>query len=117
MKSFSFGDNPAMADELLALVLEGKKTATAGTEADVVGERMTIQDGLGNPRAIIEITELTQRRFNEVDESFAYDEGEGDRTLEYWRKAHKEFFTREGVYTDDMMVCCERFKLIEVLKK
>lgn len=106
-----------MADELLVLVLEGKKTAITGTEADEVGEQITIQDGLGNPKAIIEIIEVTQRRFKEVDESFAHDEGEGDQTLEYWRKAHKEFFTREGTYSDDMQVYCERFKLIGILRK
>lgn len=115
MKSFAFGDTPAMADELLALVLEGKKTATAGTEADEVGEQFIIQDGLGNPRAIIEITEVIRRQFNEVDESFAYHEGEGDRTLEYWRNEHRDFFTREGTYSDDMEVYCERFKLVKVI--
>jgi uncharacterized protein YhfF len=119
MKSISFGDSPAMADELLALVLSGKKTATTGAtedaSSDEVGERIIIQDGREKPRAIIQITEVSVRKFNDVDDSFAYDEGEGDRTLEYWRKEHKDFFTREGTYADDMEVCCERFKLIEVL--
>jgi uncharacterized protein YhfF len=26
--------------------------------------------------------------YNEVDEHFAFDEGESDRTLEFWRQVH-----------------------------
>ena len=43
-ESFSFGDNPALADELLELVLVGKKTATwwaasEGVKGSEVGKR------------------------------------------------------------------------------
>jgi uncharacterized protein YhfF len=118
--SFSFGDNPAMADELLALVLAGKKTATtkaatSSASENEVGKQWIVKDGRGRPRAIIEVVEYIRQPFQEVDESFAYDEGEGDRTLAYWRKAHKDFFTREGTYSDAMEVYCERFNLIQVL--
>jgi hypothetical protein len=41
--------------------------------------------------AILKTIELTKRRFDEVDEAFAYDEGEGDRSLQYWREAHTEY--------------------------
>ncbi|MGL4240942.1 MAG: ASCH domain-containing protein, partial [Beijerinckiaceae bacterium] len=94
---FSFGDSPAMADELLALVIAGMKTATCGPLRDfpdgsakrpVVGRRDIVLDGLGRPAAVIETTEITERRFDEVDERFAYDEGEGFRTLEDWRNGH-----------------------------
>ena len=57
--------------------------------------------------------------FNMVDAQFAYDEGEGDRSLEYWRQAHWRFF--EGTcaeigreLSDDMPVVCERFKVLFV---
>ena len=36
------------------------------------------------------------RRFGDVDAQFAWTEGEGDRTLEYWREAHIRFFAAEG---------------------
>ena len=57
-----------------------------------------MRDGAGHSRAVIETIELTQRRFPEVDAAFAYDEGEGDRTLSYWRKAHETYFTRLGQF-------------------
>ena len=52
------------------------------------------------------------RRFDEVDRSFAFDEGEGDRTLEYWRRAHSPYFTRRGAFSPDMLLWCERFRVI-----
>ncbi len=121
MQSFTFGDNPIMADELLQLVLIGKKTATCWaatnkTGANPVGTHMIIKDSLGRERAVIETIECNKRRFNEVDESFAHDEGEGDRTLAYWRKEHQDYFTREGLYTDTMEVFCERFKLVKIIE-
>jgi uncharacterized protein YhfF len=63
---------------------------------------------------VIETTEVTYRRYNEVDAQFAYDEGEGDRSLAYWREAHRNYFTRLGRFSDDMMLMCERFRLVEV---
>ena len=69
-------------------------------------------DGAGCPRAIVETVELTQRRFDEVDEAFAFDEGEDDRTLASWRRAHRNYFGRQGTYAPDMLLYCERFRLV-----
>ena len=35
------------------------------------------------PRCVIETTEVSYRRYDEVDAAFAYEEGEGDRSLAY----------------------------------
>ena len=120
MQSFSFGDSPELADELLALVLAGKKTATCwaasvGLKGVEVGGRWRVNDGRGRPRAIIETIELTRRSFKDVEASFAYDEGEGDRSLASWRSAHRNYFSREGTYSEDMELFCERFKVVEML--
>ena len=118
LRSFAFGDGPRLADELLELVLAGVKTATCSTEDEpntsTPGERWIVLDGRGNPRCVIETTEITYRRFGEVDAAFAHDEGEGDRSLAYWRSAHRQYFGRLGKFSDDMMLMCERFRLIEV---
>jgi uncharacterized protein YhfF len=57
--------------------------------------------------------ELTECRFDEVDELFAFEEGEGDRTLSYWRDAHQRYFTRRRQFSEDMMLWCERFRVVE----
>ena len=74
---------------------------------------MVMLDGAGISRAVLETVELVQRRFSEVDEAFAVDEGEGDRTLTYWRTAHQRYFGRYGTFSPDMLLYCERFRLIE----
>ena len=82
LEHFSFGDSPALADELAALVLAGTKTATCWAASDgastYVGKQMVVLSGSERPLAIIETVELTRRRFSEVDAAFAYDEGEGE---------------------------------------
>lgn len=118
LRSFAFGDGPRLTDELLALVLKGVKTATCSTEDEpntsTPGERWIVLDGQGQPRCVIESTEVTYRRFAEVDAAFASDEGEGDRSLAYWRDAHRQYFGRQGKFSEDMMLMCERFRLVEI---
>jgi uncharacterized protein YhfF len=120
--AFSFGDSPALADELAALVVHGPKRATAGLlaayEADhepvpVAGTYSVVLDGAGNPVCLIRTRAVEIRPVGEVDEAFAWDEGEGDRTLRYWREAHDDFFGRSGFpYSDASLVVLERFDLI-----
>jgi uncharacterized protein YhfF len=115
LESFAFGDSPALADELLALVLAGKKTATCwaaseGGKGVEIGKRWIVKDGQGRARAVVETVELTRRRFKEVDAAFAFDEGEGDRSLGWWRRAHTNYFTRRGEFAPGMEVYCERFR-------
>jgi uncharacterized protein YhfF len=120
LRSFAFGDGPDLADELLELVLRGIKTATCSTEDEpntsTQGERWIVLDGRGLPRCVIETTEITYRRYGEVDAAFAHDEGEGDRSLAYWREAHRRYFGRLGRFSEDMMLMCERFRLVEIFE-
>ena len=121
LRSFAFGDSSDLADELLELVLKGIKTATCSTQDEpntsTPGERRIVLDGRGEPRCVIESTEVTYRRYNEVDAAFAYEEGEGDRSLRYWREAHRNYFGRMGKFSEDMMLMCERFHLVEVFAR
>ncbi|MBL9098760.1 MAG: ASCH domain-containing protein [Alphaproteobacteria bacterium] len=121
---WSFGDNPKLADELLALVLAGKKTATCGAlwqyESEGAplpkpGGRSIVLDGANRPRCVIETAEVETKPFDTVDAQFAHDEGEGDQSYAYWREAHETYFRRQGPFSPDMLVVCERFRLIEVL--
>src|ERR1700733_3942030 len=112
LETFAFGDGPDLANGLLALVLSGAKRATCWAECQgllsaEVGKLMVVLDGQGIPKAVLKTIELTKRRFDEVDEALTYDEGEGDRTLRYWREAHTRYFTRLGSYAPNMMLWCE----------
>jgi uncharacterized protein YhfF len=88
-----------------------------GSQIPKPGDLSIILDGRGLPICLIETVEVEVKPFNQVDSQFAFDEGEGNRTIEFWRDAHWRFFTRtcqeigrEPV--QDMPVVCERFKLI-----
>ena len=120
LRSFAFGDGRALADELLDLVMKGVKTATCSTEGEpntsTPGERWIVLDGSGRPACVIETAEVSYRRFGEVDAAFAFEEGEGDRSLSYWRAAHRNYFGRLGKFSEDMMLMCERFRLVEVFE-
>jgi uncharacterized protein YhfF len=121
LETFSFGDGPALADELAALVLAGVKRATCWAASEgmptAIGKRMVMLDGGGRPRAVLETVELALRRFDEVDPAFAWDEGEDDRSLESWRRAHRAYFTRRGQFAEGMWLWCERFRLVEVIER
>jgi uncharacterized protein YhfF len=119
--TFAFGDNRALCDELLALVRAGKKTATCGAARDfgpgaeplpVAGRRDIALDWDGKPALVIETVEVTHRRFREVDADFALAEGEND-DLDGWRRDHRAYFERNGGWSEDMELVCERFRLVE----
>ena len=120
------GDQLPLVDELLTLIIDGRKRATCGLVADYVaagdplprvGGHLIICDGAGAPRAILRSIELRIGPFNSVDASFAYDEGEGDRTLESWLAGHRRFFdrvsaTRGATWSEDDEAIFERFDVV-----
>ncbi|MDY0410170.1 ASCH domain-containing protein [Virgibacillus soli] len=123
---WAFGSSKEGADELAALVLEGIKTATASNYAlfELQGEQVPypglyniILNGDGKAVAIIETTSVEIVPFHEVSADFAYLEGEGDRSLQYWRDVHEEFFANEWKaigqeFDENMLVVCEGFKVV-----
>lgn len=122
----SWGDNPKLADELGDLIVRGIKTATCsalweweaeGNPIPKQGQVTVVLDGSGNPLCIVETTEVTIRQFDQVNDVFAQAEGEGDFSLDYWREAHRNFFSRTlpkigREFSEDMPLVCERFQVI-----
>ncbi|WP_416907248.1 MAG: ASCH domain-containing protein [Polymorphobacter sp.] len=116
---FAFGDTAQMADELLALVRAGTKTATCWAavhgQRAAVGMQAVITDSRGRPGAQIEITALECVPFLEVGAAHAHDEGAGDQSLAFWRAYHEAWFRRAGVFRRDMGVWCARFRVVALL--
>jgi uncharacterized protein YhfF len=88
-----------------------------GEAIPVPGDYSVILDGHGIARCIIRTTNVDVLPFDKVDAAFAYGEGEGDCSLEYWRDVHWRYFIRElaGLgreATRDMPVVCERFEVV-----
>jgi uncharacterized protein YhfF len=122
----AFGNSPEMATELADLVMAGIKRATASLALDYgegrepmpkPGDFVMMLDGVGRPRFIWQTTEVTIKPLSQVDEAFARDEGEGDRTRDWWLDAHRRYFarqsTREGFEIDDeILTVFERFEVV-----
>ena len=97
--AWAFGEEP---DLLADLVLKGEKTATASAydlyalEDEPLPQEGTfdiILDSQNQAVCIVEITGVSVEPFNQVSAQHAYKEGEGDKTLTYWRQVHEDFFT------------------------
>lgn len=125
-KAEGWGNTPAMADELGGLIAAGTKTATCsalwsweaeGETPPVGGELTVVVDGRGDPLCIVETFEVTRRRYCDVDADFARQEGEGDLSLDYWRRVHRQFFTETLAdigrgFTEALPLVCERFRKV-----
>ena len=122
----AFGDGPEMASALAALVVAGTKRATASLLRDyadgrlprpAVGDWVVVIDGAARPRCIWRTTGIEIKRLDAVDARFAWDEGEGERTREWWLAAHRHYFgrqaAREGFAFDDSIeTVFERFTVV-----
>jgi len=121
-----FGDTEEDAEQCAKLVSAGIKTATSGLvwEMEADGEKMpepgdiAIVTGLGGePVCVIEVIECVVKPFNEVDEQFAFEYGEWDRTLAGWRRASWAYFSNccEAIGrepSETMPLACQRFRLV-----
>jgi uncharacterized protein YhfF len=125
VSAWQFGADP---DYLAKLVIDGIKTATCSgyifyelenEPLPTTEDYSIILNSDDKPLAIIKTVEVTLTPMNEVTEEFAVAEGEGDRTYQYWWEAHEKFFRNElnaigREFSEDMLLVCERFEVIDV---
>ena len=127
LEAFAFGDSEALGNELAELVVSGPKRATVGwiAEAEALGEHQPavgdcwiVLDGAGQPRCTIRTVETFVAPLIAVDDRFAWDEGEGDRTRAWWFDAHRRYFARRagvlGIPFDEAAspLLYERFEVV-----
>lgn len=122
-EAWSFGVDP---DILAQLVVNGHKTGTSSLyilyeltnePLPKVNDYSIILDSNNNAVCIIQNIKVDIIPFNEITAEHAYKEGEGDKSLKYWRKVHQEFFTEslskiDMKFTYDMKVVYEEFKVV-----
>ncbi|MDH4223855.1 MAG: ASCH domain-containing protein [candidate division Zixibacteria bacterium] len=123
---YYFGNRKQLADELAELVRTGIKTATSTLfwefEHDCepmprVGDFTVVTNWEGEPRCIIEIMEVEMKKFSETDEQFAYDYGEGERTLAWWKEDMSQYYTKlcekiGKTFSENITLVCERFRVL-----
>jgi uncharacterized protein YhfF len=123
---YYFCDNKKDADECADLVVKDIKKATATSRwwfnqhkecLPKVDDLAIVTDWIGNPKAIIETTKVEHVAFNKITAEFAEIEGEGDKSLEYWKKVHLAYYEREmesynDEFDENMIIVCEHFRRI-----
>ena len=122
-EAWPFGEAP---DKLADLVLKGIKTATCSAydlyminnePMPQAGDYSVILNSKGDAVCIIKTIKAYVAEFNKVSKEHAYKEGEGDRSLEYWRKVHEKFLTNElasvnKAFNENTKVLCEEFEVV-----
>ena len=126
IEAWAFGATQKDANELASWVDKGIKTATTSAyelyskdeAVPKAGEWSIILDGNQQPVCVIRECCVEIIPYNLISKEHAYHEGEGDRSYEYWRRVHDDFFTREykeigkEFYPQAPMVC-EVFEKVE----
>ena len=114
------------ADKLAELTARGRKTATSsaypiyeavGAELPRSGEYSVLMRRDGSAVCVVYTSNVYVVPYRDVSEHHAWREGEGDRSLTYWRKVHESFFSecmeKEGLaFNEDMGVVCEEFSRV-----
>ena len=130
----ALGHTRALADTLAALVVAGVKRAQATPLRDFAaeaatqdgdqsadlphpGDHLVVLDGSGVPCAIVRTTQVEKRLFNQIDDAFAFEAGEGDLSLRWWLTAHRQDFAErahaEGFEADERMeLLLEYFEVV-----
>jgi len=114
---WAFGNTEQQADDVVKLILNGTKTATCsnldGEGIPLAGDVFVVVDGKNVPICAVELTTVEMKTYDQVDEAHAYAEGEGDRSLAYWRKELQSFFEEYELFSPDMTLVLMNFKVIE----
>ena len=122
-EAWAFGDAP---DKLADLVVSGIKTATCSAydlyqlEQEPLpqkGDYSVILNSKDEAVCIIKTVRVYVSEFNKVSADHAYKEGEGDRSLDYWRKVHENFLINELAavhksFDENTKVVCEEFEVV-----
>lgn len=117
------GSTPEEANRGAALILSGVKTATSSApwhypdgKLPFTGALSALIDGEGKPLAVLETTRIAVTPFGELAEDFAFDYGEGDRSLAWFRSDigawYRQEAERHGVeFNDETELICEWFEV------
>ena len=120
MKRWQFGiDN----DKLIELVLKGQKRATTSLYNEYIkeqeplpkkGEKSIIQYSNNKDACLIVIKKVIITQFKNITEELAFIEGEGDKSLKYYKDEHTKIFKKiDKSFSEESKVVFEIFKVLK----
>lgn len=127
LRSIEFGNPGESRDQLISLILDGNKRATAGTlewdymaenePIETVGEKLAVLDNEGRQIATIQATRVEVTRFADVPTEFALAEAEGDLSGDDFRASHFAYWSKLGLpIEDETKIVLLYFDLVEDLR-
>ena len=125
-EAYHFCNNKKDADACAILTVQGIKQATSPSlwwykqfnmPKTKVGDLDIITNFQCQPKAIIQFTKIEHLKFKDITAEYASIEGEGDKSLDYWKKVHWDYYAEEMKPFDerpseDMVIVCQHFKTI-----
>ncbi len=125
-KVIHFYDNETDADRCAELICKETKRATTHSlkglqlrneKLPKIGDFYVVTDWGGNAKCVIRTTGVKLLPYFSVKEEHARLEGEGDKSLEYWKKTHWDYYTRElaglgAAPKESMIVVFEEFEML-----
>ncbi len=120
-RTMHFYDNEKDANECAQLVKNGIKKAISHSLLGLqyrkeplpkIGDFTVVTDWNGKAQCIVRTTSVKLKPYFSIDGEYAKLEGEGDKSLAFWKKVHWDYFTRELAFfdrvpRDSMIVVCE----------
>lgn len=125
-KTIHFCDNEKDANECAKLVKKGIKKATSDSLLGIqyrneklpkIGDFTVVTDWGGKAQCIVKTTKVRFKPFFSINEEYAKSEGEGDKSLSYWKKVHWKYYTKElevfnRLPRESMIVVCQEFEKV-----
>lgn len=125
-KSYYYCDNKRDADECAQLVVQRIKQATSTSvwwfkkfneELPCPGDLAIITNWDGVPKAVVKTTRVEIVKYKDITPEYAIIEGEGDKSLEYWKDVHWKYYSNEmkehgEIPSEEMEIVCEYFETI-----
>jgi len=128
LRTIEFGSPGESRNNLISMILDGNKRATAGTlewdylaedePIEHVGEKLAVLDNENQQVATIQVTRVEVKKFSEVPDEFALAEAEGDLSGEDFRASHFAYWTQVGLEIKaETEIVLVYFDLVEDLRK
>lgn len=125
-KTIHFCDNEEDANICVKLVKKKVKRATSDSLLGLQyrkenlpkkGDFLVVTNWKGEAQCIVQTTKVTLKPFFSIDAAHATLEGEGDKSLDYWKKVHWDYYTRElepfgRVPRESMIIVCQEFEKV-----
>lgn len=122
LEKWYFHNNEKDCDYLFNLVKTKVKTATSylyikKEDLNLTTKYSILTNWDESEEILLKTTKIYKTKFKDITKIHAFKEGEGDKTLSYYKKVHEEFFKKECdklniKFDKNTEIVCEEFEIV-----